>query len=546
MKTLFSFLLVFSFIVCAYIGVPRPQKTTVITENKRDFAIKIPTIYPDFEIQKFSCYEEEGIEKMAIVGRISPTTFAILVYNLQEKNLIEQAEIPIDGRKHKYITGMNAINSDSVYLQLAPYEEQLFREDSTLLLCNTRGKINKILALESLPIPTNKKHTIQNTKESIYYSTSHQMPIATNALIIPFRKVDIGEEDATKTGKLLVGEYNLQSNQFSPYPIQYPDNFLTKTWAQSYPIVGCDIDLNDNVLIGVGFQSDIWEYNRKTKQVKTIPLEGSDFIGDIRPMDLDKQGMPTHGELFESDAGGYAFIFADKHKKQYIRIVSLPTKLYGTHDLGSMPKSSIILYDSSYRKLGEGITEKFIVPIAPFQIIREGCIDLNYTKADRAGDSIYFSVFDFKVGDEKKVVSPQKTKISAKQDVLTYLEQYYPQVLSTDKSVLIVSHIQNTCHGCLVNIFQELGTKNALSMYPNVYFVMIFEEDIDPNVYTKVNNLTNPNLLVEYQKRYKPFFSQGYNPTVYYLKKGKLAESMAITPFNEKEALQIVQNFVKK
>lgn len=317
----------------------------------------------------------------------------LYIHNL--KNQTEIKTIPV---KKTSLLSMLYLNKDSILLMYDAHSTLGYNHDSSFVMINETGKVLKYFKYDEANVSSTKNgfyfgEEYDKIKDSICYTQIFFkiLPFENQKVffsIFPFKSPPnyIGGEDFFKIDLPFTGYEDLRKSKFTGFnKIKYP-NLTKKTYyPQNYnrPLFELLHD-NKNVLISYSYTPTIQKYNYKTGEISTINSLDSYFIDTIHATKTKPINRSNYKRF------SYSEIINDKKNNRFFRILVFPSKYN---------KFSIILSDSNFNVIGEGIAPDGCGDRNFIALSKDTVLFFNYNKTIRSKDSMFLSVYKMEFGN---------------------------------------------------------------------------------------------------------------------------------------------------
>lgn len=431
----------------------------------------------------------------------------LFLYDLKSRSLVQKTPIRPFGDQRDDIWEIHVHGPDSIFCLMNAARWPNYWHDSTVLLLNRHGNIVNAYNLDQAPVWTKVNHAIG--RDSVYVVAGTSFDYSEFGLSIPLIRYGspLGDSRASTSKIYPVGYLDIHDRKGS----FTQDSFcLVSTPGMHYPI---------------NFQFAIASHFGRTRIFSTkyhprlvVEQPGKPRY-EVRVPSAIFDSVPPQpkqmlaGSITLADKYGLYFdIQQDPGTGRYWRTVQYPIQNAEEAQNGSNSEVGILVFDSTFQVLGEGLApvghglEAIFTP--------RGVILSNARKTDVQQDSLHFSIFEYTF--ETSDIDRYRQRAVAEADPIiagglpAYLEEIH-HLKGGDYVVLFVPASMG-CEGCLdymLDFFRE--QHNAVSRRP-IYCVVAARDEatILKKLQTNYLSPTTDRLYLDPNGAFMSYVDQGF------------------------------------
>ena len=462
------------------------------------------------------------------------------IYDVQKKSRVRIIPISPFNDQRDNLWSLYVHNLDSIFIQLNAAKHPSYWHDSTLMLLNSLGEIEKVFDLSSAPIWTSDQPDIP--EDSAYYIAGFSLGYHDGKICLPMSRwsVGIGDTLFSNPGSHPIGFLDISGQRDTFY---FP-SFETPTTIGEYFPFQCQMpkfsrDAKNHLVLSFMHTPNFWVLDDSANTKFRLASVAFD---SMPPLSLGTW-VPRWDRKVAPGSGSYSYPKYDPYRNCYWRVVTYPIDSIESAELGVKSRMGVLLSDENFHVLGEGLLPEaygwgFYTPKG----IAMGKI--NNSDAE-VRDSITFDIFEIELADKRSTDDyMQEAIVTAPKRKPGGLAAYINQVHGLNQGDFVVLFVpaDNGCPGCLdymLDFFRRQN--NSISRRP--IFCVVGGKD-EQTVLRKLgeNLLTpqDPNLMIDPTGLFMSYvgkdFTQG---RVLLFSDGKMSGEIIVNPA-ELEAIPIV------
>jgi hypothetical protein len=463
----------------------------------------------------------------------------IIFYDFNNGDSVKS--IPI--KKHyRSLRSFYVHTPDSVFLFFNAGYRPNYNHDSTLIMINRQGEIKDSYSFDGAPVKqANAKQIdhpdvlpieagkIKYPKNILIYTgygfdkllyQNKKLFVKFNSCCNP-RYDSILDEHFVPAG----GHIQIEENKFYAHGVRLPSfKAGTKTYSDDYKAFGnMALDQNGNPVYAYQHTPNLFRYILDDNTVERHVMR-SVLIDTIKPVE-----KPNENQKFVE--GSYSQFYYNKYDGNYYRSFYLPIQQDLPPALKNIRRSGIIISDSTFTKLGEGLMPQTHVATQAI-FTPEG---VWFIKKDAANDSLIYTRFSFefkKMSKEDFIRSVRKFDYDdvpvAQEDIEQYAKEFLdPQ---TDKFGMVLVPA-SSCPICVLWVLDYYKENESLFVERGVHLILAGNKSIQ-NQYLMQTQIdtSSSNLHFDTEEIHLNYIEKFINPRFSFFKEGELTFDTIYNP----------------
>lgn len=382
------------------------------------------------------------------------------IYDLQKRSKVRVIPIAPFKDDRDNLWSLYVHNLDSVFIQLNAAKQTNYWHDSTLMLLNSQGEIEKVFDLSSAPIWTSGQPDIP--EDSVYYIAGFSLCYHDGKIWLPMARwsVGIGDTLFSDPGSHPIGLLDISGKTDTFY---FPSFETPATIGEYFPfqcqMPRFSLDAKNHLVLSFIHTPNIWVLD---DSAKTMFRMASVAFDSMPPLSSDIW-IPRYDRKITPGNGIYSYPTYDPYRNCYWRVVSYPIDSIETAELSVKSRRGVVLSDENFNMLGEGLLAEeygwgFYTP--------EGIAMRKISNSDtEVRDSITFDIFEIELAGKRSIDDYiQEAIVIAPKRKPGGLAAYLSQIHGLNQGDFIVLFVpaDNGCVGCLNHMLDYFRRQNNL------------------------------------------------------------------------------------
>ena len=450
----------------------------------------------------------------------------IVSYDLKTEKIIEK--IDINFFENQQLLSFKYHNKDSIFLFFNAAENSGYNHDSTILMINNKGDINKSYSFEGAPVWCSENP--RYPRDSVAYASQlfRILSFYKGKIFVPLKKYTrqgTGDSLFFVNTFPLGGHIDIKQDTFiSHHLFEIPFYKIGNYYPKAIGIQMIEISNNGNILYYFTHTDVILEYNLKNKTVISHRAK-SFFVDSISP-----KNKPTENY---SD-GYYSFMRYNPYRKQYVRTVILPTPEHASNYQKNVPKFSLMLLDTNFNVLAEGIYPE---NVGARNFMKDGVLSYNRKATMENNDGkIIFSLYKLNVTESTdaellKQMNETPDDMPKATGILSYLKTVH-NFKQSSKSAVILVPIDRSCLSCMNYVCKYYADSLSFFQDNNIFLILSANNPERINLLRKETGIqdNSENLFIDDKNEYLKYIELYTNPKLIFIENNKIVLDSVYNP----------------
>lgn len=276
--------------------------------------------------------------------------------------------------KSRYFTAKNYVNKDTICIATYALRGNT-NHDSTMLIVNQeldRGR--QFYPGQEIPVINPRNPVVEPDSllnfdlryTNLAYANGNVFGIATS------RQFDLGDSLYARWRPMLAGHWQPENGEyvFKRHPVWFPEWVYQQPYACSNSqAMRRAINHKGNPVYAFEMTPEYVEYDMASGETRSYRAPSA-LLDTVRPVPLDENGAPAFSRQFNEKEGSFFQFYFDPWRKQYIRLMKLPTD--SSHAITNFNKKGCLkdyfwryaigVLDTNFHLVGEGVLPEALQP----------------------------------------------------------------------------------------------------------------------------------------------------------------------------------------